>query len=118
MVEAGVSIKRAQEILGHASERTTLSIYTHTMRRQSDDTADKIAVLAGLASADVCAPRGAAENVGDKRETFSDPDSAKVLQLVELMALQVGLTVMLKSRQFPPFRGCSLRRYPQRYLRR
>lgn len=46
--EAGVPIKRAQEILGHASERTTLSIYTHAMRRAHDDSADKIAVLAGL----------------------------------------------------------------------
>jgi hypothetical protein len=51
MVEAGVSVKRAQEILGHASERTTLAIYTHTMRRQHDDTADNIAILAGLAPA-------------------------------------------------------------------
>jgi len=27
-IEAGVPLKRAQEILGHASERTTLAIYT------------------------------------------------------------------------------------------
>jgi integrase len=33
MHEAGVPLKRAQEILGHASERTTLAIYTHSMRR-------------------------------------------------------------------------------------
>jgi integrase len=51
MHEAGVSLKRAQEILGHASERTTLAIYTHSMRRTHDDSADKIAVLAGLAPA-------------------------------------------------------------------
>src|ERR1019366_9374002 len=31
MHEAGVPLKRAQEILGHASERTTLAIYTHSM---------------------------------------------------------------------------------------
>jgi integrase len=48
MHEAGVPLKRAQEILGHASERTTLAIYTHSMRRTHDDSADKIAVLAGL----------------------------------------------------------------------
>ena len=48
MHEAGVPLKRAQEILGHASERTTLEIYTHSMRRQHDDTADRIAELAGL----------------------------------------------------------------------
>jgi integrase len=48
MHEAGVPLKRAQEILGHASERTTLAIYTHSMRRASDDAADKIAEMAGL----------------------------------------------------------------------
>src|SRR6185312_5447268 len=48
MHEAGVPLKRAQEILGHASERTTLAIYTHSMRRTHDDSADKIAALAGL----------------------------------------------------------------------
>jgi integrase len=57
MSEAGVPPKRAQEILGHADIRTTLAIYTHTMRRQHDDSADKIAALAGLSS------------VGNKRET-------------------------------------------------
>jgi hypothetical protein len=51
MHEAGVPLKRAQEILGHASERTTLAIYTHAMRRTHDDSADKIAILASLAPA-------------------------------------------------------------------
>lgn len=55
MHEAGVSLKRAQELLGHASERTTLAIYTHAIRRKHDDSADRIAALAGLA--------------GNKRET-------------------------------------------------
>jgi integrase len=32
MSEAGVPPKRAQEIRGHADVRTTLAIYTHTMR--------------------------------------------------------------------------------------
>jgi integrase len=50
MHEAGVPLKRAQEILGHASERTTLAIYTHSMRRTHDDSADKIAALAGLSA--------------------------------------------------------------------
>lgn len=50
MHEAGVPLKRAQEILGHASERTTLAIYTHSMRRTRDDSADKIAELAGLSN--------------------------------------------------------------------
>jgi hypothetical protein len=45
-----LTLKRAQEILGHASERTTLAIYTHAMRRTRDDSADKIAELAGLSS--------------------------------------------------------------------
>jgi integrase len=45
MHEAGVSLKRAQAILGHASERTTLAIYIHVMRRAHDDSADKIAQL-------------------------------------------------------------------------
>jgi integrase len=51
MVEAGVSVRRAQEIVGHASERTTLSIYRHTLRPQHDDTAELIAVEAGAAAA-------------------------------------------------------------------
>jgi hypothetical protein len=32
MHEAGVPLKRAQEILGHASDRTILCIYTRSMR--------------------------------------------------------------------------------------
>jgi hypothetical protein len=47
--EAGVSLKRAQEILGHTSEPTTLAVFTH--RRMHDDSAGKIAILAGLATA-------------------------------------------------------------------
>src|SRR5207253_5744664 len=43
MHEAGVPLRRAQEILGHASERTTLPICTHAMRRTRDDSVDKIA---------------------------------------------------------------------------
>jgi integrase len=67
MHEAGVSLKRAQEILGHASERTTLAIYTHSMRRTHDDSADKIAVLAGLAPAP--------NNLGNNRETNDSVES-------------------------------------------
>jgi hypothetical protein len=48
MSEAGVPPKRAQEILGHADVRTTLAIYTHAMKRKHDDSADKMAELAGL----------------------------------------------------------------------
>jgi integrase len=68
MHEAGVPLKRAQEILGHASERTTLAIYTHSMRRTRDDSADKIAELAGLS------------NVGNKRETNDsvEPEEAEL----------------------------------------
>ncbi len=46
-----------QEILGHADIRTTLAIYTHTMKRRHDDSGDKMAALAGLS------------NLGNKRET-------------------------------------------------
>ena len=70
MVEAGVSVKRAQEILGHASERTTLAIYTHTMHRQHDDTADKIAALAGLSTP--------AEFLGNNLETISEVDVSEI----------------------------------------
>jgi integrase len=49
MSEAGVPPKRAQEILGHADARTTLAIYTHTMKRRHDDSTDNMAELAGLA---------------------------------------------------------------------
>ena len=72
MVEAGVSVKRAQEILGHASERTTLAIYTHTLRRQHDDTADKIAALAGLI------PVGKqSDDLGNIWETIGEVESAE-----------------------------------------
>jgi hypothetical protein len=57
MSEAGVPAKRAQEILGHADVRTTLAIYTHAMRRKHDDSADKMAEIAGLT------------NLGNKWET-------------------------------------------------
>jgi toxin ParE1/3/4 len=67
MHEAGVPLKRAQEILGHASERTTLAIYTHSMRRTHDDSADKIAALAGLS-----AP---SSDLGNKRETNDSVES-------------------------------------------
>ncbi len=94
MVEAGVSIKRAQQILGHARERTTLAVYTHAAPRQHDDTADKIAVLAGLTTAPVKQPDGATAALpgepGDTRETYGkqirDPESRKLAQLAELMA--------------------------------
>lgn len=68
MHEAGVPLKRAQEILGHASERTTLAIYTHAMRRTRDDSADKLAELAGLS------------NVGNKVETSGsvEPSEAEL----------------------------------------
>jgi hypothetical protein len=68
MHEPGVPLKRAQEILGHATERTTLAIYTHSVRRTRDDSADKIAALAGLA------------NVGNKRETIDsvEPEEAEL----------------------------------------
>jgi hypothetical protein len=58
MSEAGVPPKRAQEILDHADIRTTLAIYTHTMKRRHDDSADRMAALAGLS------------DLGNKRETM------------------------------------------------
>jgi hypothetical protein len=70
MHEAGVPLKRAQEILGHASERTTLAIYTHSMRRTHDDSADKIAALAGLS-----APLS---ELGNKVETNNSVESQEV----------------------------------------
>jgi integrase len=68
MHEAGVPLKRAQEILGHASERTTLAIYTHSMRRTHDDSADKIAALAGLSAPFV--------DLGNNRETTASVESS------------------------------------------
>jgi hypothetical protein len=61
--EAGVPIKRAQEILGHASERTTLA---NAMRRAHDDSADKIAILAGLTPP---------AELGNKLETIDSVES-------------------------------------------
>jgi integrase len=63
MSEAGVPLKRAQEILGHADVRTTLAIYTHAIRRKHDDSADKMAELAGLT------------NLGNKWETTGSVES-------------------------------------------
>jgi hypothetical protein len=57
MPDAGVPARRAQEILGHTDVRTTLAIYTQAMKRKHDDSADRMAELAGLA------------RVGNKRET-------------------------------------------------
>jgi lactate dehydrogenase-like 2-hydroxyacid dehydrogenase len=59
MSEAGVPPKRAQEILGHADVRTTLAIYTHTLKRKHDNSANRMADIAGLSS------------LGNKRETIS-----------------------------------------------
>ena len=50
MSEAGVPPKRAQMILGHADVRTTLAIYTHTLKRKHDDSANRMADIAGLSS--------------------------------------------------------------------
>jgi integrase len=61
MHEAGVPLKVTQDRMGHASERTTIGIYTHAMKRKNDDSADRVAALAGLA--------------GNKRETNGDADS-------------------------------------------
>jgi integrase len=63
MSEAGVPPKRAQEILGHADVRSALAIYTNTMRCKHDDSADKMAELAGLT------------NLGTKRETTGSAES-------------------------------------------
>ena len=65
MHEAGVPLKRAKDILGHANERTTLAIYTHTMKRRHDDSADRIAALAGLS------------DLGNKRETIGSVKDEK-----------------------------------------
>jgi hypothetical protein len=70
MHEAGAPPKRAQEILGHASERTELAIYTHSMRRTHDDSADEVAALAGLSL-----PVGNPEN---KWETNGSVESQEV----------------------------------------
>ncbi len=57
MAESGVPIKRAQEVMGHASILTTLKIYTHVMDRRHHSAADKMAELAGIV------------DVGNTRET-------------------------------------------------
>ena len=88
MSGAGVPIKRAQETLGHASERTTLAIYTHAARRKHDDTADKIAVLAGLAPAPKRKPADSGRPTGDKSAMYGD---RRIAQLVEKLAPRVGL---------------------------
>jgi integrase len=49
MHETGVPLKRAADPR-RCGEHTTLAIYTHAMRRTRDDSADKIAELAGLSN--------------------------------------------------------------------
>jgi integrase len=70
MSEAGVPPKRAQEILGHADIRTTLAIYTHTLKRNHDDTANKMAAVAGLNG--VGYKRETSGSVKDEEEELSD----------------------------------------------
>jgi len=66
MSEAGIPPKRPQEIRGHADVRTTFAIYTHAKCRKHDDSADKMAEIAGLT------------NVGNKWETTSSVGSEEV----------------------------------------
>ncbi len=63
MHEAGVPLERARQILGHASERTTLALYNPLDACTRDDSADKIADLAGLS------------DLGNKRETIGSVES-------------------------------------------
>ena len=105
MHEAGVPLKRAQEILGHASERTTLAIYTHSMRRTHDDSADKIAVLAGL--------MGAMPNLGNKVETIDSLKSQEAGVSDCLIGSPGRIRIRKKSREFALFPDSALRRYPQ-----
>lgn len=63
LMSEAVPPKRAPEILGHAGVRTTLAIYTHAARGKHDDSADKMAEIAGLT------------NLGNKRETNGSAES-------------------------------------------
>ena len=51
-----------QEILGRAGVHTTLATYTHTIKRKHDDSAGKMAELAGL-------------NAGTNLETFDGAET-------------------------------------------
>jgi hypothetical protein len=62
MSETRVPPRRAQEF-GHADVRTHLAIYPHAMRRMHEDSADKMAELAGL------------KKLANKRETIGSVDS-------------------------------------------
>jgi integrase len=69
MSEAGVPPKRAQEILGHADVRTTLAIYTHTLKRKHDDSANRMADIAGLSG--LGNKRGTVGSVEDEETELS-----------------------------------------------
>ena len=42
LFDAGIDVKDAQEILGHASIQVTRDIYTHIRQQRREDTADRL----------------------------------------------------------------------------
>jgi integrase len=48
LYQAGIDMKEAQEILGHASIEITNNIYTHVSQKQKIATADKLANFASF----------------------------------------------------------------------
>jgi integrase len=78
MLEPGVPLRRARDILSHASERTTLAIYTRPMHRTRDDSARQIAELVGPS------------DLGNKRETIDSVEPEKSELVIVLMAPRVG----------------------------
>lgn len=42
LYDAGVGVKDAQELLGHADIKTTMNVYTHISRKRKAETADKL----------------------------------------------------------------------------
>jgi hypothetical protein len=103
MHEARVSLKRAQETLGHASERTTLAICMHSMRRTHDDSVDKIVALAGLS-----VPLA---DLGNIRETIEsvEYEGAELSVCIPIMAPRDGFE--------PPTNGLPVPKMTSREIR-
>lgn len=103
MSEAGIPVKRAQEILGHRDIRTTLAIYTHTMKSRHDDSADRMADVAGLAQQ------------GNISETQDSEIEEKGAVNDCLDGSRDGFERLINSSRIQPFESAGNFRYPRIY---